>query len=287
MNIGLVLAGGMGKGAYEIGALKAVSEFFPLNEIKYISAASIGALNAYAYASGNLDYACKQWGNISKRYEKKFIKRVLDCGCINEVICKLISCELNCEKLYIPLLRWNDKVLEYIDIADIEKEIRKDYLEAAIAVFPICNPIEIKGTIFYDGACVDNIPIIPLENHFVDVIICIYFDQNNYIFESEEYDKKIIKITFIDDSSCLSESIWVTSGSTERMMELGYKKTKEIMGLVFSEDIDNINEIYSKIELLNSLQTFDKEKRLTGDIIINRMNKLAKKIIKQDVKRKE
>ena len=42
MNVGLVLSGGMAKGAYEVGALSAVSEFFTPNDIGYISAASIG-----------------------------------------------------------------------------------------------------------------------------------------------------------------------------------------------------------------------------------------------------
>ena len=33
MNIGLVLSGGMAKGAYQIGALRALNNFVPLNEI--------------------------------------------------------------------------------------------------------------------------------------------------------------------------------------------------------------------------------------------------------------
>ena len=48
MNIGLVLAGGMAKGALQLGALYALSEFIPLEEIKYVSCASVGALNSYA-----------------------------------------------------------------------------------------------------------------------------------------------------------------------------------------------------------------------------------------------
>ena len=57
MNIGLVLSGGMAKGAYQIGALKALNNFVPLEEIKYISAASVGVLNGYAYATNNIENA--------------------------------------------------------------------------------------------------------------------------------------------------------------------------------------------------------------------------------------
>ena len=47
MHIGLVLSGGMGKGAYQIGALTAIDEFFNPSEFEYVSAASIGVLNMY------------------------------------------------------------------------------------------------------------------------------------------------------------------------------------------------------------------------------------------------
>ena len=53
MNIGLVFSGGMAQGAYQIRALRALNNFMPLHEIKYISCASIGVLNSYAYATGN------------------------------------------------------------------------------------------------------------------------------------------------------------------------------------------------------------------------------------------
>lgn len=48
MNIGLVLSGGMAKGAYQIGVLRAISEYIPISEIKYISCESIGVFNGYA-----------------------------------------------------------------------------------------------------------------------------------------------------------------------------------------------------------------------------------------------
>ena len=83
MNIGLVLSGGMAKGAYQIGALKALNHFIPLEEIKYISCASIGVLNGYAYATESLDRAEKMWKNIfnskklknSEEKEKEMVKQ--------------------------------------------------------------------------------------------------------------------------------------------------------------------------------------------------------------------
>lgn len=58
-HIGLVLSGGMGKGAYQVGALTAISEFFQPSDFEYVSAASVGALNTYAFLTNNIQKAKK------------------------------------------------------------------------------------------------------------------------------------------------------------------------------------------------------------------------------------
>jgi len=49
VRVGLVLAGGMAKGAYEVGVLKAITNFIPKEAITHMSCASIGVLNGYAF----------------------------------------------------------------------------------------------------------------------------------------------------------------------------------------------------------------------------------------------
>ena len=44
-KIGLVLSGGMAKGAYQAGALCAINEYFSPTDFDYVSSASIGTLN--------------------------------------------------------------------------------------------------------------------------------------------------------------------------------------------------------------------------------------------------
>ena len=73
MNIGLVLSGGMAKGAYQIGALKAILNFLPIDEIKYISCASVGTLNGYAFAVNKLEHA-EKIGFGSRNYRLVEIK---------------------------------------------------------------------------------------------------------------------------------------------------------------------------------------------------------------------
>ena len=65
MKIGLVLSGGGGKGAYELGVWKALKE---LNLNKYISVfsgTSIGAFNAALFAMDDLEKAEKLWNEVT------------------------------------------------------------------------------------------------------------------------------------------------------------------------------------------------------------------------------
>ena len=77
MNIGLVLSGGMAKGAFQIGALKALNSFIPLKEIKYVSCSSVGVLNGYSYITGNLDKGEKAWRTICADTPKLSIGKIL------------------------------------------------------------------------------------------------------------------------------------------------------------------------------------------------------------------
>lgn len=277
MNIGLVLSGGMAKGAYEVGALKAISEYLQPSQIKYVSSSSIGALNSAAFSCGRLDDSYNMWRGITQYNDKLFIKTVLGSCYLKNSIKELSSGQFLCEKLYIPLFHLKSRNNYYIDLVNQDKSLLEAYLNAAIAVFPICNPVLVNGKYYYDGALIDNIPVYPLLKHNLDYIICIYFDKNNYLFESRYFDNKVIKITFYDEKEVLKKSIWFEKESIENMLNFGYSKAKSILDFVFMKGTDDLQEIYSKIEELNSLN-MNKQIRLTGDIAINNLNKVAQRI---------
>lgn len=65
MEIGLVLAGGGGKGSYQIGVWKALIELGIYKNITAISGTSIGALNTALFVNGDIDTAENVWHNIS------------------------------------------------------------------------------------------------------------------------------------------------------------------------------------------------------------------------------
>lgn len=63
-DIGLVLAGGGGKGAYQIGVWRYLAESGQIARVCAVSGTSVGALNAALFAAGDLARAEDLWLNI-------------------------------------------------------------------------------------------------------------------------------------------------------------------------------------------------------------------------------
>lgn len=281
MNIGLVLSGGMAKGAYQLGALRAIREFIDPKEVKYISAASIGSLNAYAYASDNLDASSFMWHSINLTHNRILLTTLLRSEFLPEVIRRLAKKDVYCEKFYIPLINIRTRSIAYTDIADMHNEELKEHLAAAISMPVMAAPVNIDGLNYYDGASVDNIPVYPLMKLNLDYIICIHFDEYNYTFESQYFDNKIVKINF-DGEKSLSDSIWFVRNDIRDMETQGYIKAKAIMEFIFADGLENLESIYSKIEALNAINT-RRIHRSTADVISDNYDKLKKRLAKKKI----
>lgn len=278
MHIGLVLSGGMGKGAYEIGALTAISEFFDPSDFEYVSAASVGVLNTYAFLTNNLPKAREIWESVNLKGEKRFITSVLKSTFLQNVITSIVSHEKIDKNFYVPLLDLGNRELLYYNFKDISPDEAAPYLRASIAM-PFYNKgVVIGDKTLYDGAVVDNIPIYPVLKNNLDYVICIYFDDFNYIFEDYTADNKIIKLTFPDDK-IISNSINISHDAIAYMMDEGYRRTKRILSDIFAAGTEDLEAIYQKIEQINSRD--DKKKvRITGDVVVTNMNKVVKRVVR-------
>ena len=65
MKIGMVFNGGGGKGAYQIGVMKAILSLGLDRHIQAISGTSVGALNAALFINGDFQLAERTWLTIS------------------------------------------------------------------------------------------------------------------------------------------------------------------------------------------------------------------------------
>ena len=282
MNIGLVLSGGMAKGALQLGALYALSECIPLEEIKYVTCASVGTLNGYAYMTNKLERAKKMWSELCNNGKKMGLTQFLRSDILQEDIIGLYDPNDSVSaEFYCSLFELSTRNIVYKDLSKVDKDKIPLYLKASVAL-PVCNRVvEVDGSGYFDGAVVDNIPVFPLLDRELDYVICIYFDDICYKFESTEFDNKIIKITFPNETS-LKQSFVFQQDSIDDMLEEGYERTKSILKEYFSDGYDNLEQIYRNIDFINR-NSKDSRLRLTGDVIITNFNKITQKLTRRKI----
>lgn len=280
MNIGLVLSGGMAKGAYQIGALKALEDFIPNSEIKYISCASVGVLNGYAYATGSLERAEQMWKGLCCGDTQYVITQVLKSGELQQNINELYDEEKSLSSaFYCSLFDFSNKNIVYKDLSKVQRDQITTYLKASVAM-PIYNrSVRLDDISYFDGAMIDNIPIYPLSKYDLDYIICIYFDDACYKFESSHLDSRIIKITF-PSQSILKQSLVFDKNGIDNMIKSGYETARELLGSIFSNGYTDLDYIYSAINAANKSGK-NTTLRITGDVIVTNLNKLAQRFSKR------
>lgn len=282
MRIGLVLSGGMAKGAYQVGVLKAISEYILPQNFSYISSSSVGVLNSYAFVAGTLDKAEDIWKNLCNNNKRMFVGKLLRSSLLQENIGNIYNESYKFEfPFFCSLVDFRSKNVVYKDLSIVESSELLLYLKASVAM-PVYNKaVRINGDLYFDGAMIDNIPVYPLQNKPLDYIICVYFDNISYKFENNFFDNRIIKITFPAENA-LRQSAIFSRDNIEKMILSGYERTSFLLDPIFAKGVDNLDCIYSRISEMNRKS----EKgmlRVTGDMVVTNINRVAKRLLKQRI----
>jgi len=280
-NVGLVLSGGFAKGAYQVGVLKAVREFFADGEIKYTSASSVGALNAYAFLQDKLDIAEDMWRNLDFGGFRAFTRNYARGSHIADAIAKFEDTARPQPFLYTTCFNTTKRKLNYINLKNVKASEVQDYLRASVMLPMFSGPVVISGMKYIDGAIVDNIPVRPIMQHPLDYAIVVHFDNDNYLFENDYFDSKLIKINFVGNG-LIKNSLAFDKNSVSYMINSGYEEGISILSMIFKNGTDDLDYIYRKIEFLNELRG-KKKFRLTGDVVVNNINKVLKRIISSKI----
>ena len=227
-KLGLVFAGGGGKGAYQIGVWKALCETGLDKQIKAVSGTSVGALNAALFAQGSLSNAIKVWESIglfnvvkphrptnglfSSGNLAKMIK-----GCIDlswRSVTTGIKCYVTaaCKKEDVDsVIGPDDKIDEnakseykprsfLLSDQRLSEHQRLKLLCATSAIPHIFPSQKIEGIKFIDGGVADNVPVAPLhDKEKCSLIIVIHlndtYTSNDKIVDKDKYnDSTIINI---------------------------------------------------------------------------------------------
>lgn len=200
---GLVLEGGGAKGAYQIGAWKALKEAGV--KIKGIAGTSVGALNGALICMDDLEKAEDLWENISysqimsvddeimgeifkhKKISQDAMKDMMDYigegGLDVAPLKKLIADSVDEEKIQnspidLYVLTFNvDEFRELdIDIKAAEPELIKDFLLASAYIFPVFKNEKLHGKTYIDGGVINNVPLGSLiERDYKDIIMIRIF----------------------------------------------------------------------------------------------------------------
>lgn len=280
LRIGLVFSGGFAKGAYEIGFCKAIMEYIKMDNIKAVSGASIGAINAYGFINNKFEYLCKVWKSLEFRSAKEFFVKSDKRKVIYEYITDMQLDEIKKSEAacYINYIKVPNITLCYKNVNNESSEIQNDFLKASISVPGLYNPILVKEDYYVDGAFLDNTPISPLANENLDLIFVLRFDHASEEYNDLNTNAAIIEIVFEDDKK-LKDYFYFNSSLTNRLIEQGYKKSKDILEVVFKygeniEYIKSIAKIYNQESRKNLIPK-------SGEELVNKMNKL-KKIFKNE-----
>lgn len=196
---GLVLEGGGAKGAYQIGAWKALREAGI--KIRGVAGTSVGALNGALICMGDLEAAEHLWENISyskimsvddelvgkifrhqkigREGMKEMLEHLAGGGLDVTPLKELIAASIDEEKirnspidLYVLTFSVDELRELDIDIKEAEPELIKDYLLASSYVFPIFKNEKLHGKTYIDGGAVNNVPLGSLiDREYKDIIV--------------------------------------------------------------------------------------------------------------------
>ena len=269
MKLGLVLGGGGGRGAYQIGAWEALRELGIDQHIKVISGTSIGALNAMLFMQGDLELAKKAWISLQQDeilpLDKKDIimqgkmrlfntvariNKILDLkpdllyegefsreGIIT-VIDQFIDIKKALDSAIPCYCSCCDVVLKdkrYFRVQDYSEETIKSILLASSAIPGIYDAVEINGGLYLDGGLKDNVPILPVYNEGCDIIIVIRLCPEDMIDHSQYPGAQIIDIALEEGKGAMPDGLFDFSHETVyRKMEAGYIATMDLIMPIFT-----------------------------------------------------
>lgn len=275
MKMGLVLAGGGAKGAYEVGVYKALRELELVENIKVISGTSIGSINALFFAMDNPKVIRGSWYNLNYadfllNQERKRLKdlpsvvgkiknlsiesslfeqiKLSDIGLmsrtgIEQFVEKNIDMSIidTCEKeLYANAYNMDEERCEYFRLNGCTEQEVKDRVLASCSVPHMFKPIVINGMRYADGGInsplysknnTDNVPILPLREHELDLIVVVHLSYKNSVDRTGFENTKVVEIYPSSPLAIINGvgTININKNTIKNNIELGYRDAMVVL----------------------------------------------------------
>jgi NTE family protein len=256
-KIGLVLTGGGGKGAYQIGVWKALREFGFDKNVHAVAGTSVGALNAALFVQGDINVAENVWLNISpEKILTPDLKRILikaskylsppslsRLALISESVVghgwfsregllEIIRNDVNLSlisnsdiSLFAACLGFPLMKLEYLQLNGLSQDEMESVLLATSAIPFIFDPVQISGKMYWDGGFPiggDNVPVKPVYEQGCDLIIAIHLNRGELIDNSQFPNAQIIEIVpQLSKGGFFNGTIDFSREGAKRRMDMG------------------------------------------------------------------
>ncbi|MDO5719011.1 MAG: patatin-like phospholipase family protein [Tissierellia bacterium] len=288
---GLVLEGGGAKGAFQVGAFKALSESG--YEFDGITGTSIGSLNGAMLCQGDYENLEKLWLELDPEelfgykvltnlQEKEFnfdrikdysteIKDMvfqggIDIKPIYEYITKNIDeTKIRNSNMDFGLVTYNltDRKAEKLFIDEIDDGRLCDYLMAS-CYLPVFKREELGGKYYLDGGFADNLPFDMLINKGYKKLVLIRIDGIGFVGKAEHSEVDFFEIAHRQD---LGKLLDFSHDNIKKLIRQGYLDTLVSLDKLFGEkysikgnlkaftdELFMIND--SKMELLSGILGF-------------------------------
>jgi len=259
-ELGLVLSGGGGKGAYEVGVWKALTEYGLAQKITEISGTSVGGLNAALFACMSEKDIERIWrtmvpeqltdskGSLAERFiSQKGLRQIIEKVALekirNSASPRVTVTALRKKNTIVKMLLKKKPTTEAVRfILNVESSISEIQNELlATAAFPmVCQPVKLKdGYEYTDGgeesAGGDNTPVEPVtQNPNVHTIFIVYLnDESRLTRRVRQIDipsaKLIEIIPSIDLGSLMEGTVNFTTERIDQLIEQGYEDAVDIL----------------------------------------------------------
>ncbi|MGL5692531.1 MAG: patatin-like phospholipase family protein [Peptostreptococcaceae bacterium] len=306
---GLVLEGGGTKGAYQIGAVKALRELGI--EFQGVTGTSIGALNGafiiqndieimediwknHDYTSfmnmdedtyeryKNLDFTAKNINIVLELMNKARKNEGIDISPLKKILEDNINEEAirNSNKDFgIVTVHWDKKFKPHqLYIEDIPKGRLVDYLIAS-ASLPIFNLEKMDDKLFLDGMFSDNIPVkLLVDKGYTDIVIIRLMDDFLGKMSINKFNDSEVNLKIIVPSEPLGGSLNKDKDIVEKNILIGYLDTMKAF-----ERYEGVKYYFNLDYKYDENYCFDKFYNLKLETIESLCNTLN---IKRDVSRR-
>lgn len=254
-KLGLVLAGGGGKGAYQIGVWKYLRKIGLDSAFSVLSGTSVGALNAVLFANGDIELAERIWTEqidsriLSDNTTRIFEGENLDFGTIlgnilcnglfsRDGLCEIISREIDlgflssCKKhVYATCTRLPDVTGIPFLLNSLKKETCVQALLATSAIPGVFKPERVEDCLYYDGGLIpeNNIPVLPVEEERCTHVLIVPLNRDSEVnlYSMAESDVTVIRPS-ADLGDLLCGTLNFTPEKARSLIALGYSDASTI-----------------------------------------------------------